>query len=53
VTADDRVVSVELQAAMAKRMKAKTTTIEASHMSLLSHQKEVAAVIEEAAATVG
>jgi pimeloyl-ACP methyl ester carboxylesterase len=53
VTADDRVVSVELQAASAKRMKAKTTVIHASHMSLLSHPSEVESVIEDAVATVG
>jgi pimeloyl-ACP methyl ester carboxylesterase len=52
VTADDRVVSVELQSASASRMKAKTTVIHASHMSLLSHPSEVASVIEEAVAAV-
>lgn len=53
VTADDRVVSVELQKAEAERMKARVTVLHASHMSLLSHPVEVAAVIEEAAASVG
>jgi pimeloyl-ACP methyl ester carboxylesterase len=52
VTAGDRVVSAELQAAVAKRMGARTTVLQSSHMSLLSHPKEVAAVIEDAAATV-
>ncbi len=52
VTADDRVVSAELQAAEAERMGARTTVLQSSHMSLLSHPKEVAAVIEDAAATV-
>jgi pimeloyl-ACP methyl ester carboxylesterase len=52
VTADDRVVSVELQSASASRMKAKTTVIHASHMSLLSRPGDVAAMIEEAVATV-
>lgn len=52
VTADDRVVSAELQAAEAKRMGARTTMIHSSHMSLLSHPMEVAAVIEDAAAMV-
>jgi len=33
VTADDRVVSAELQTASAKRMRAKTTVLHASHMS--------------------
>jgi hypothetical protein len=47
------VVSPELQAAEAKRMAAKTTTLlDSSHMSLLSHPAEVASVIEDAAATV-
>jgi pimeloyl-ACP methyl ester carboxylesterase len=52
VTTDDRVVSAELQAALAKRMEARTTLLHSSHMSLLSHPNEVAAVIEEAAAAV-
>jgi hypothetical protein len=49
VTADDRVVHPELQAAEARRMGAKTTVLQSSHMSLLSHPTEVAAVIGEAA----
>jgi hypothetical protein len=52
VTADDRVVSAEFQAAEAKRMGAKTTVIHSSHVSLLSHPMEVAAVIEDAAGIV-
>jgi pimeloyl-ACP methyl ester carboxylesterase len=52
VTAEDRVVSVELQAASAKRMNAKTTTIHASHMSILSHPHDVVSVIEDAVAAV-
>jgi pimeloyl-ACP methyl ester carboxylesterase len=48
VTADDRVVSPELQAASAKRMQAKTTVIHSSHMSLISHPGDVASVIEDA-----
>jgi pimeloyl-ACP methyl ester carboxylesterase len=52
VTADDRVVSVELQSASASRMKAKTTVIRASHMSLLSRPVDVVSVIEEAVAAV-
>jgi len=46
------VVSEELQTAEAKRMKAKTTVIQSSHMSLLPHPGEVAAVIRDAAAAV-
>ncbi len=49
VTTGDRVVSAELQAAEAKRMKARTIVLQASHMSLLSHPKDVAAVVEDAA----
>jgi pimeloyl-ACP methyl ester carboxylesterase len=52
VTTDDRVVSPELQAAEAKRMGAKVTELQSSHMSLLSHPQEVAKVIEDAAAAV-
>jgi pimeloyl-ACP methyl ester carboxylesterase len=48
VTAEDRVVSPELQAAFAARMKARTTVIHSSHMSLLSHPRDVAAVINDA-----
>jgi len=53
VTSEDRVVSAELQTSEAMRMKAKTTVIRSSHMSLLSHPREVAAVIEDAVATIG
>jgi pimeloyl-ACP methyl ester carboxylesterase len=52
VSADDRVVSPELETAAAKRMKAKTTVLHSSHVSILSHSTEVAAVIEEAARSV-
>jgi pimeloyl-ACP methyl ester carboxylesterase len=52
VTPEDRVVSPELQAASAERMRAKVTVLKSSHMSLVSHPGEVAAVIEAAAAAV-
>jgi pimeloyl-ACP methyl ester carboxylesterase len=52
VTSEDRVVSVELQMAEAKRMNAKVTTLKSSHMSLLSHPMEIAAVIEDAVMSV-
>jgi pimeloyl-ACP methyl ester carboxylesterase len=52
VTTDDRVVRAELQESEAKRMGARTTMLHSSHMSLLSHPKEVATVIEEAASTI-
>jgi pimeloyl-ACP methyl ester carboxylesterase len=53
VTDGDRVVSPELQAAEAQRMHARTTVLQSSHMSLLSHPEQVAAVIEDAVATAG
>jgi pimeloyl-ACP methyl ester carboxylesterase len=53
MTANDRVVSAELQAMEAKRMQARTTVLQSSHMSLLSQPAEVAAVIEAAAAQAG
>ena len=52
VTTGDRVVSAELQMREAKRMGARTTVLDASHMSLLSHPADVAKVIEDAAATI-
>jgi hypothetical protein len=52
VTTDDRVLSAELQAAEVKHMGPRTTVLKSSHMSLLSHPREVAAVIEAAAATL-
>ena len=52
VSANDRVISPELEAAEAKQMNAKTTVLQSSHVSLLSHPKEVAKVIEDAVATV-
>jgi pimeloyl-ACP methyl ester carboxylesterase len=52
VSKNDRVVSPELEADAAKRMNAKTTVLASSHVSLLSHPNEVAAVIEEAAEAV-
>lgn len=52
VSADDRAVSPELQRDRAALMKAKTTVLRSSHMSLLSHPREVAAVIEEAVTSV-
>lgn len=48
VSAEDRAVSVELQRSLAGRMKANTTELKASHMSLLSMPEAVAAVIVDA-----
>ena len=52
VTSEDRVVSVELQQVLAKRMGATVQEIKASHMSILSHPVEIVAVIEQALAKV-
>jgi pimeloyl-ACP methyl ester carboxylesterase len=52
VSANDRVIAPEMERALAAQMKAKTTVLASSHVSLLSHPKEVAAVIEEAVAAV-
>lgn len=52
ISADDRAVSPQLQRERAALMKAKTTVLRSSHMSLLSHPREVAGVIEAAVASV-
>ncbi len=52
ITADDRVVSAELQRVEAERMAARVTVLRASHMSLLSQPDEVVTVMEEAAEAV-
>lgn len=48
VSAEDRIVSIELERQLAAAMKAKTIELKASHSSLLSMPKEVADVILEA-----
>jgi pimeloyl-ACP methyl ester carboxylesterase len=50
VSTEDRAVSVELQWELAKKLKARTTELKASHMSLLSQPEAVASVILEAVA---
>ncbi|SHM15381.1 alpha/beta hydrolase [Rhodanobacter sp. OK091] len=52
VSANDRVISPQLERDSAKLMNAKTTVLASSHVSLLSHPKEVAAVIEDAVKSV-
>lgn len=52
VSANDRVIAPQMERDFAARMKAKTTVLASSHVSLLSHPREVAAVIEDAVATV-
>ena len=50
VSSDDRMISPEQEKSMAKQIRARTTTLQASHAVMLSRPKEVAKVIEEAAA---
>lgn len=49
VAKNDGQLGPELERFMAKRIKAKTTEIEGSHVVMISHPKEVLNVIEEAA----
>jgi pimeloyl-ACP methyl ester carboxylesterase len=49
VAKSDKAISPDLERFMAKRMKAKTTEIESSHVVMNSHPKEVLKIIEEAA----
>jgi len=49
VAKNDRAISPVLEEFMAKRIHAKTTEIDANHVVMISHPKEVLAVIEEAA----
>jgi pimeloyl-ACP methyl ester carboxylesterase len=49
VCSDDRAINPELERFYAKRIGATTTEIKASHVPFLSHPKEVARVIEDAA----
>jgi len=50
VSADDRTIDPDLQRFMAKRMKAKTIELNASHLSLVSRPDDIAALILEATA---
>ncbi|MDN4586960.1 hypothetical protein DBA29_00390 [Xenophilus aerolatus] len=52
LSTEDRAVSVELQHALAARLKARTTELAASHMSLLSQPQAVADVILDAVRAV-
>jgi hypothetical protein len=49
VSSQDRAENPDAERFYAKRMGAKTTEIGASHLSVLSHPKEVVKVIEDAA----
>src|SRR5207253_9730780 len=53
IASNDRAVSPELQKAEAAAMKASSITVPSSHVPMLSHPKEVADLIEQAAAKVG
>lgn len=52
VSANDRVINPQMERDLAKKINAKTTVLPASHVSLLSHPAEVAAVIEDAVKAV-
>jgi pimeloyl-ACP methyl ester carboxylesterase len=49
VASNDRMIAPEHEASMAQQLNATTTTLPSSHVVMLSHPKEVAKVIEEAA----
>jgi len=50
VSKNDKTTAPELQRFLAERMKAKTIELESSHVSLISHPKEISELILEAAA---
>jgi pimeloyl-ACP methyl ester carboxylesterase len=52
VTQSDRAINPELQRFMAKRINAKTTEVNSSHVPFISHPKEVTKVIEAASNAV-
>jgi len=52
ISANDRVITPQMERDAAAWMHAKTTVLASSHVSLLSHPAEVAAVIEDAVSTV-
>jgi pimeloyl-ACP methyl ester carboxylesterase len=51
VAAEDRSINPDQERMMAKRAKAKTVEVKASHVAYMSHPKETAKLIEEAAAS--
>jgi pimeloyl-ACP methyl ester carboxylesterase len=53
IASNDRAISPEQEKATAKRMNSKTLTLASSHLPMLSHPKEVADFVIEAAASVG
>ena len=50
VSSNDKMFAPEQQKSMAKQMNATTTVLPSSHVAMLSHPKEVANVIKDAAA---
>ena len=52
VSAGDHAINPDLERFFAKRMKAKTTELKASHVSFVSQPAEVVKIIEEAAASL-
>jgi pimeloyl-ACP methyl ester carboxylesterase len=53
VSKQDRTISPDLERFLAKRMKATTVELDAGHLSLVSHPKEIAALVLAAAEVVG
>jgi len=52
VATEDRSINPDQERMMAKRAKAKTVEVKASHVAYMSHPKEAAKLIQEAATTV-
>jgi hypothetical protein len=52
VATADRSINPEQERMMAKRAKAKTVEVNASHVAYMSHSKEAAKLIEEMATSV-
>lgn len=52
ITANDRMVQPELQTMLAKKLKAKTTILQSSHVPMLSQPSQVAKVILDAADSI-
>jgi pimeloyl-ACP methyl ester carboxylesterase len=52
VASEDRSINPDQERMMAKRAKAKTVEVKSSHVAYMSHPKETAKLIEEAAASV-
>lgn len=52
ISSNDRAISPTLEATMAKRMNATTTTLSSGHLAMLSHPADVTKVVENAAASL-